>query len=217
MATRNERWDSMDKDDARLEKLIRQYQAFNKAEGKSDQTITWYETSLATFVGYLEREGIEPVLGNVDVNTAREFILHLQTRPKYEKHPISRPDGNTLSPTTVQVYVRALKAFFHWLQLEGYTSEHRLERLKMPKAPRKIVEPLTETEIASLLSAMDHQSHWGSRDGTIMLLFLDTGLRLGELTGLPLDDLHLEDGWLKVMGKGGKERIVPLAPGRSGR
>lgn len=210
MTTRDERWSSMDKDDALLEKLVRQYQAFNRAEGKSPQTIQWYETSLRTFLQYLERSGIEPVLGNVDVHAAREYVLYLQQRPKYEDHPVSEAKGELLSPTTVQVYVRALKAFFNWLHREGYTGEHRLERLRMPKAPRKLVEPLSEAEVAALLAAIDHQTHWGSRDGTILLLFLDTGLRLSELTSLPMSDLHLEDGWLKVMGKGGKERVVPF-------
>ena len=74
----------------------------------------------------------------------------------------------------------------------------------------KLIEPLTEPEIAVILSSLDAQTSWGSRDTTIVVIFLDTGLRLSELQTLDMKDLHLEDGYVKVMGKGQKERIVPF-------
>lgn len=199
----------MDKDAVSLEKLMLQYEASNRAEQKSPQTAIWYQTALGQFLHYLRQQRIEPVLGSVDSELVRQYILHLQTRPKYEDHPISQTNGK-LSPVTVQGYVRAMKAFFNWLYREGYTEEFRLARVKVPKVPRKLIEPLSETEVATILASIDHQSAWGVRDATIVLLFLDTGLRRGELAGASMANLHLEEGYLKVMGKGSKERVAPF-------
>jgi site-specific recombinase XerD len=115
-----------------------------------------------------------------------------------------------LSPQSIQCYVRAIKAFFNWLYKEGYTKENRLERLKKPKAPKKLIDPLAEAEIAVLLSSIDAHTSWGARNTTIVLLMLDTGLRFTELLTLDMKDLHLEESYVKVMGKGQKERIVPF-------
>jgi len=204
------RWNDMNHDDAHLEKLIHQFEAFNRSEGKPPKTIAWYRTSLGLFMDYLHGHGITPALGNVDVNLAREYILYMQGRKRYQDHPGTPEQEQLLSPISIQCYVRAIKSFFNWLYKEGYTEENRLERLKQPKAPRKLIEPLTDPEIAVILSTIDPQTSWGARQSTIAILFLDTGLRLSELLMLEMKDLHLEEGYVKVMGKGQKERIVPF-------
>lgn len=204
------RWDSMDKSDTPLEKLVLQFQAFNRAEGKSPDTIDWYETSLHLFLEYLPSQSIQPILSGVDVDTVRTYILNLQKRQRYADHPIAKNRDRLLSPVTIQCYIRAIKAFFNWLYREGYTDANRLERLKVPKAPKRLMEPLTESEIGLILSCIDSQTDWGARDSTILLVFLDTGLRLSELVTMTTRDLHLEEGYVKVMGKGQKERVVPF-------
>lgn len=112
--------------------------------------------------------------------------------------------------------MRVLKAFASWLWAEGFTPENVLTRLAVPKAPRTVVAVLQPAEIERLLGSIDPASPTGSRDLALVVLFLDTGLRLSELTSLTLEELHIEDGWLKVMGKGQKERIVPFGL-RAGR
>ena len=82
--------------------------------------------------------------------------------------------------------------------------------MKVPKAPRKILETLSEKEIKSLFACLDQDTPAGCRDAAILLLFLDTGLRRAELLDLSPDDVHVREQWLKVMGKGQKERIVPF-------
>jgi site-specific recombinase XerD len=84
--------------------------------------------------------------------------------------------------------VRALKAFFSWLQREGYTSDDLLGQLRPPKAPQKIVQVLAAEEVSHILSCVDRDIATGSRDFAIIVTFLDTGLRLSELTGLLLSD-----------------------------
>lgn len=103
-----------------------------------------------------------------------------------------------------------LKGFATWLWEEDYTPENVLHRLQLPKVPKRVIEVLSEAEVARLLASVDPNIAAGARDLAILTLFLDTGLRLGELVGLRLADVHLADQWLKVMGKGSKERLVPF-------
>lgn len=210
MTRKTARWDSMNKDNTPLEKLVLQYEAFNRSEGKTAKTVAWYRTTLGQFLDYVQSQNIEPILGSINVGVVREYILHLQGRTRYDDHPFTPKQNNALSPVTIQNYVRAIQAFFNWLYNEGYTEEYRLARLRQPKAPKKLKEPLTDAEIAALLSSIDTQVSWGSRNSTMVLLMLDTGLRLSELLTLEMGNLHLEEMYLKVMGKGQKERIVPF-------
>ena len=115
-----------------------------------------------------------------------------------------------ISPRTVQCHVRALKAFSSWLYADGYTIDNRLKNLKIPKAPVLVVEPLTPEEIKKVTASIDKKSPTGTRNYAIFATLLDTGLRASEAAGITLPNLNLADGYIKVMGKGSKERIVPI-------
>jgi site-specific recombinase XerD len=184
MARKAVRWDSMNKDNICFEKLVLQFEAFNRSEGKTTKTVAWYNTGLYLFLDYLKSHKIDPVLGNIGVEVVREYILYLQQRARYDGHPFTPQQPQLLSPISIQCYIRAIKAFFNWLYREGYTKENRLERLKQPKAPKKLIDPLSEVEVAAILSSIDTQTSWGARNSTIILVFLDTGLRRMELLGL---------------------------------
>lgn len=77
--------------------------------------------------------------------------------------------------------------------------------------PQKLVEVLTNADIEAILACLDPDMASGCRDFTMVITFLDTGLRLSELVGLKMADTHVDEGYLKVMGKGAKERMVPPA------
>ncbi|MCL0053104.1 tyrosine-type recombinase/integrase [Dehalococcoidales bacterium] len=85
-----------------------------------------------------------------------------------------------------------------------------MAKLKPPKAPSKVVEVLAPEEITRVLGCINPNISSGARDYAILILLLDTGLRCSELTSFQLNDINIENGYLKVMGKGGKERIVPF-------
>ena len=140
----------------------------------------------------------------------RSFIAYLQNKTKWADCTGGPAEGERLSAEGIQNRVRALKAFFAWLRREGYTETHRLEHLRNFRVPQKVVEVLSEDEITRLLACVDPRSPWGARDYAITMLMLDSGLRLSEVTGLKSAELDIEAGYLKVMGKGGKERIVPF-------
>jgi integrase/recombinase XerC/integrase/recombinase XerD len=110
----------------------------------------------------------------------------------------------------VQARIRALKAFSSWLLTEQYTDENILANLKMPKAPVRLIQPLTPDEINTLINAQNSLTSIGSRNIAILITLLGTGVRESELSNLKCEDAHIEQGYLKVMGKGSKERVVPI-------
>jgi site-specific recombinase XerD len=179
-----------------LEKLLLHYAHACQAEGKSPSTVSWYQERGSRLVRFLEATGGRPVLSSLSLEKVREFIVHEQ--------------GRGLSPFTVQAEAKALKAFSTWLFNERYTKENRLARLKPPKVPVKVIEPLTSDELEKLLQARNPLTSIGSRDQAILLTFLATGIRRSELAGIRSEDAHVDEGYLKVMGKGSKERVVPL-------
>lgn len=210
MRNRNTRWQELDKAGIPLEKLSRYFEAHNRSEGKSPATVYWYARVLSYFGSYLKQHRFPDSLGSLNIHVVREFILYLQTKKKWDSHPYIPSNGKNLAAISVETYVRALKAFFSWLHREGYTSDDLLGQLRPPRAPQRMVEVLTGEEVSRILSCVDRDTATGSRDHAIIVTFLDTGLRLSELTGLLLANTQLDQGYLKVMGKGSKERIAPI-------
>jgi len=95
---------------------------------------------------------------HVCCGVVRGYILYLRHRPEFHGHPYTPEQNVTLSPQTIRGHIRALKAFSTWLYLEGYTTENRLKNLKLPKAPAKIVEPLSPDEIKRSVASINKNS-----------------------------------------------------------
>jgi site-specific recombinase XerD len=193
---RNLRWADIDMAEVKLDKLLVHFAQSNKAEGKSSKTISWYSEMLGSFIKFLESQEGKAVLSDLDIESVREFIVHERERG--------------MSPNTVQGKVRALKAFSSWLFREGYTPDNLLSCFKLPRVPVVLIKPLTAEEIDQLINYQNPLTAIGCRDITILVTMIDTGIRLSELCGLHFEDAHVEEGYLKVMGKGSKERIVPV-------
>ncbi len=193
---RNLKWTEINMANLDLNKLISHFAQSNRAEGKSPKTVSWYTEMLSDFVKFQRAVGAAGILLELNSPNVRDFIVHEQNRP--------------VSPYTVQGKARALKAFSSWLYAEGYTTDNLLAGLKLPKVPIKMIEPLTVTEIEQLISVQNPLTAIGSRNTAILITLLDTGLRCSELSDLSLDDAHIQDGYLKVNGKGNKERLVPI-------
>jgi integrase/recombinase XerC/integrase/recombinase XerD len=191
---RNLTWSDIDMAKVELSNLVIHFAQSNKVEGKSPKTVSWYSEMLTDFVRFLESNAITPILQEFSVNNVRQFIIHEQERK--------------LSPFTIQGKMRALKAFSSWLFREGYISDNLLAIIKLPKAPDKIIEPLTTEEIDKLINAQNPLTAIGSRNIAILTMLLDTGERENELCCQEIEDTHIEEGYLKVMGKGSKERIL---------
>ena len=195
----NTRWEDMYRSNIDLSVLIGHYEVHNRTEGKSPRTVQWYNEVLSMIYGWLEAQGMSTILNTIGEMEVRGFILHVQSRPGLK---------GVVSPNTVNNRVRALQAFFAWLNRKGYTEDHVLKDLRPPKMVTKVIEPLTPEEIKRMFATMNPNTAMGARNTALYSLMLDTGLRLSEVAHLEEVGVHIEERYVKVLGKGSKERIV---------
>lgn len=196
----------MDKSEIPLSVLVEEYLTVCRLEGKTAKTIRGYREKLGRF---LKTMG-DATLADFTLINVREHIALLQTSGKFTGHPLIAVRDNPVSAMTVRNHVRALTAFASWLEREEYTKQNVLGKLRPPKTARKVMQTLTPEEISKILDGFNTSTANGCRNAAVVCLFLDSGLRSAELQDLRMPDLHLEDRWLKVMGKGQKERVVPF-------
>lgn len=193
-----------------LERLTQGYRLFAKTEGKSDKTINIVASSVSYLEDFLRSDGLPTNATSIRPMEIRAFILHLQQKRCFSGHRFTRPQEKGLSGHTINCYLRSIRSFWSWLTSEGLVTSNPFDRLKIPKAPRKVIPTFSNEQIAQLLRAVNISTPEGYRDQAIILTLLDTALRVSELAGITLDDLRLEQGIIKVMGKGNKERLVPM-------
>jgi len=115
-----------------------------------------------------------------------------------------------LAPATVGTYTAIIKAFFQWCTVEDLVGASPAARLVKPKAPQKVVTTFTPEHIEKLLATCDTNMRAGFRDYVMLLVLLDTGMRVSEFCNLRLSDVHPHH--VKVLGKGQKEREIGLHP-----
>jgi site-specific recombinase XerD len=193
-----------------LSELIEYYEVCNRAEGKSDKTISWYSANLNRFRSYLNSRHLPESLDSIDRKLLREYVLYLLKRNRFENHPYTPLKREPLSTATIHGHVRTLRAFFSWLMSEGLADDNTARDLRPPKLVKKRVSTLSDEEITAILRTLNLSNHVEARNLTTFMLLLDTGLRVEEVVSLKMEDVHLHEGFLKVMGKGKKERIVPI-------
>ena len=174
-----------------------------------------YRRVLGRFSAFChEATGRSPTLADLNLDTARRHLVDLRERPRYEAHPFL-PAMGQLPPATVAQHARCLRAFASWLRDEGFSEDHRLQRLRLPKAPTPELRPLSVVEVERLLGVFDPASGNDRRNAAIVGLLLDTGMRTGELVGLTRAVMDFASGEIRVLGKGEKRRTVVI--GKRGR
>ena len=114
------------------------------------------------------------------------------------------------SPRSLSRYLSAYRQFFRWLVREGKIVSDPVALIESPKTGRGLPKALTEEQVESLLAAPDIETKLGLRDKAMLELMYATGLRVSELVGLELGNLNLNQGVVRVIGKGQKERLVPI-------
>ena len=115
-----------------------------------------------------------------------------------------------LSRVTIARHRATLGSFFHWLHSQGHIPSDPTEGLPAPKRSRRLPRHLPAAEVAAILEAPDTGRALGRRDRAVLETLYATGCRVSELTGLDLDDVSLREGLVRLLGKGRKERIVPI-------
>jgi site-specific recombinase XerD len=194
----------------KLFECIDYYEICNRAEGKSPKTISWYSSNLYNFRSYLSNRHLPESIDSINTKLLREYVLYLLKKSKFNNRPNTPAKNEPLSTATIHGHVRTLRAFFSWLAREGIVQVNYARDLKPPKIVKKVISTLSDEEILSILKTFNPTNPSEARNQTIFMLLIDTGLRIGELVNLSTEDIHINEGFLKVLGKGNKERIVPI-------
>ncbi len=194
-----------------LETLALSFLTCKEIEGRSHNTIRWYRDMLSRYCRYVHRTMPGASIHDLGLHEARAFVQELQTTTqRWQDHPTIRGSYGNLSVSTIRGYVRTLKVFWNWIADEGYIQHNPMTRLKQPRAQRKIIRTFSSDEIKAMLATFDLEWPSDYRSYAMILLFLDTGLRLSELASVTLSNIDIAHSRVRVIGKGAKERVVPF-------
>lgn len=107
-------------------------------------------------------------------------------------------------------FLSALRSFYDWMQIEGYMSENPCDRVDMPKLGVYLPSVLSVQEVEAVINSIDRSDWIGLRDKAILEVLYGCGLRVSEAVGLRISGLYLDEGFIRIIGKGNKERLIPL-------
>jgi integrase/recombinase XerD len=170
--------------------------------GLSDNTLAAYRRDLRRYVAFLSGRNATEA-GAVDEAMIRSFAASLSASTH-------GPDDAPYRATSVARALSAVRSFHRFLLREGVTDRDPAVGVPQPRLPRSLPRPLPVDDVRRLLETPDPGAPSGIRDRAILELLYGSGLRISELTGLDVDDVDLEGESLRVLGKGGKERDVPV-------
>ena len=163
--------------------------------GLSDNSIKSYDYDLVLFKNFLVANKINDTPFNCKSETIKNYLYKSFSDKK------SRSQARSIS---------AIKSFFNYLIFEGYINESPISNIEAPKQEKKLPVVLTEDEIKNLINSIDLNHNFGQRNKTIIEILYGTGIRVSELVNLKLSNIFFKENIIKVIGKGNKERFVPL-------
>jgi len=181
-----------------MQKTTDRFLRYLKIErNSSDYTIKSYREDLEILIEYFQDTlGRVPVPGELTPQDLRTYVAALH-QAGYAKTSVARR-------------LASLRSFFRFAQREGLCDSNPAKPLRNPRRERKLPHYLTTDDVGKLLLAPDTSSPMGNRDRAIFETLYSAGLRVSELVGINLDDLDLDDGLVRVRGKGKRERLAPL-------
>lgn len=178
-------------------KIILKYKQYLKLEkALSDNTVDAYLSDLDKLFAFLELEELD--VADVTLDCLETFSAGLRD---VGIHP--RSQSRILS---------GIRSFFRFMVFDGYLNQDPTELLEFPRIGEHLPDVLTVEEIDLLIASIDRSTKEGQRNCAIMETLYSCGLRVSELCNLKLSDLYLEEGFIKVDGKGNKQRLVPISP-----
>ena len=172
------------------------FQHYLKIErGLSQNTVHSYRLDVQKLMRYLQTHSITADPIDIKVELIQQFLYELA------KNANARTQSRVIS---------GLRSFFDYLVFENYRKSNPLEQIEAPKIGRKLPDTLAVLEIDKIVAAIDLSKPLGERNRAIIETLYSCGLRVSELTHLKISDLFFEEGFLKVTGKGDKQRFVPI-------
>jgi integrase/recombinase XerC len=186
---------------AALRNSIELYLTELDRRGASPHTRRNYESDLTQFADYFAPEGeVPPEVEQLDLAVLREWLGGL-----YDQK---------LSSVSIRRKLAAVRSLFNFLQQEGVLVKNVAARLKTPKIPQRVPEVMSAEKTNRILDAVETggvpEKASRERDLAFLELLYGCGIRISELVGIDLEDIDFNEGWLKVRGKGNKERQVPI-------
>ena len=179
-----------------MENLLEKYRNYIYFERSlSDNTLDAYTRDVSRFLEWLSDEGISPQ--DVVLDDLHRFASTL-----YDM---------SISPRSIARILSGVRSLYYFLLVEGYIEQDPTELLESPKVGAHLPEVLTAEEIEAIESTIDQSLPEERRDYTIIELLYSCGLRVSELCELCISDLSLKDGYMRVRGKGSKQRLVPMS------
>ena len=182
--------------------MQRQLKAFlSHLSGRNDSpaTVRAYRSDLSDFIEFLaRRESRAPRPGDVEPLDIRAWLAELSSRG--------------VKRSTIARRVSALRSFYDWMRREGVVEGNPAKDVSTPRQERNLPRFLDENDVVRLIESPDDTELAGARDRAILEMLYATGMRVSELAGLTLSDLHPQENEMRVMGKGSKERWVYFGP-----
>ncbi len=177
--------------------IIKSYQSYLKIErGLSKNTVENYSFDLERLLLFLSQNEIVVSPLKITDETIQQFIYSV---------------AKEVNPRSQARIISGLKSFFKYLVFEDYRNDDPMELIETPKTGRKLPDTLTVEEIDSLIQAIDLSSNEGERNRAMLETLYGCGLRVSELVTLKISDLFFEEGFIKITGKGNKQRLVPIS------
>jgi len=197
----------VDGEEALMQALVEDFLQYLRHErGQADNTAKTYAAMLGKFVTWAERQAITD-WKSVELRHLMAFLQHERERA-LANEPKESP--RRLSSESVYLEIAALRAFYRFAENEKFLPINIAENLSLPRRWKRLPKALTNQEIEKLLLPETPETPQCLCDQAILELAYASGLRLSELRNLRLEQLHLEAGFINVIGKGNKERVVPV-------
>ena len=179
-------------------KYLSGYRSYLKIErGLSSNSVTGYLYDIQRLLTYLSDHNIAISPLEVDAEHVQQFIYSMAAE---------------LNPRSRARLISGLKSFFSYLVFEDYRPDTPMEIIEVPKIGRKLPDTLSTSEIDNLIKAINLSKPEGERNRAMLETLYGCGLRVSELVTLKLSDLFFDEGFIKITGKGNKQRFVPIAP-----
>lgn len=166
------------------------------AKNLSDNTIRVYEDFFRSFEKFLIQENALEDIETVTPTLLRQYLITA---------------SKTMSSITIDGYYRRLNTFLKFLVSECVISYNPLSKVDKPRVAKRLIQSFTSSEVHKMLHGFDTDTFIGRRNYTILSFLLSTGLRRSEYLGLNMQDVDLVNGFIRVIGKGDKERLVPIS------